>query len=817
MKIQSIRLHPFGGTSDRTYSLRDGLNVLEGANEFGKSTLSQALWHAIFTPTKLTPKKLKETMGRWYPQPNGDHARVTLRFEAGGSCWTLEKTWGAGSSARLQADGGAPIADANGVQEQLDGLRRLDEATWRHVLFTNQAELARTAETLRANANQLDDVHSLLKGAAAIPGDIAPEKLCSALQERIEAHYSRWDLRANGPEAGRSIDNPWQNRLGPVVKAYYAQEKTRRECEAVLRYEQELDAVNARIARLQEAIQADAEFVTAGNALRDGLNRREILSEKRKGLTRDEKTLMDVLTVWPSIERVTINKQTELSRIAETLDAVHAEWRHAQQRAGAEQLRQGYEQLIDAKKHWDAAAKARTANPAVDEQLLRELQDLQRCIEDLDIKLAAQKLAAKIQCSTPLSVTLHRGTNAAEALTLTPDEPWEGDASGRISLEFADLTVSVQSGQEDVDVLFEQRTQATARRDELLRAAGKDNLAAVEQAQKESKQLAETETRAQDRYQARLQGKTLEQWTAEMDQLNALPETRDLPTLEVERTKLLKQQAEITAGIARDQEKVKQWSQEYGDTSQLLEKMLELRSELTEVDKELASLPELPSGYASVAEYLSLLREKQQKQAAWQEQLQEAKQEHAGLAANPPERTAEDLRAELELAEREFQRQLDKGAALLRIKAKLEAILAARGEGDPLQGLTAAISSHFSALTAGRYTAVQLEETAPARVQGAITLDAVILSQGTLGSLALATRLALAELYLASDQGFLMLDDPFIDMDPIRRGAAAVAIGQFAKSRQVLIFTCHPLHREELEKVAGGEPVQYVAPNTVES
>lgn len=56
-----------------------------------------------------------------------------------------------------------------------------------------------------------------------------------------------------------------------------------------------------------------------------------------------------------------------------------------------------------------------------------------------------------------------------------------------------------------------------------------------------------------------------------------------------------------------------------------------------------------------------------------------------------------------------------------------------------------------------------------------------------------------------------MLDAPFIDMDPARRGAAAKAIGQFAKSRQVLVFTCHPLHRDELKKLAGGELVQYAA------
>jgi len=90
-------------------------------------------------------------------------------------------------------------------------------------------------------------------------------------------------------------------------------------------------------------------------------------------------------------------------------------------------------------------------------------------------------------------------------------------------------------------------------------------------------------------------------------------------------------------------------------------------------------------------------------------------------------------------------------------------------------------------------------------VNGKTSLPTELLSQGTLGSLALATRLALAELYLKDDNGFLVMDDPFTDMDPDRRKAAAVALSSFAKERQVLLFTCHPLHAEELLQEEGAK------------
>ena len=50
MKILKIHLHPFAGVADRPMELTNGLNIIEGPNEFGKSTLNNALWHALFRP-----------------------------------------------------------------------------------------------------------------------------------------------------------------------------------------------------------------------------------------------------------------------------------------------------------------------------------------------------------------------------------------------------------------------------------------------------------------------------------------------------------------------------------------------------------------------------------------------------------------------------------------------------------------------------------------------------------------------------------------------------------------------------------------------
>ena len=132
-----------------------------------------------------------------------------------------------------------------------------------------------------------------------------------------------------------------------------------------------------------------------------------------------------------------------------------------------------------------------------------------------------------------------------------------------------------------------------------------------------------------------------------------------------------------------------------------------------------------------------------------------------------------------------------------------------RGADNPMLGLATAVSSHFRDLTCGRYDAVTLEGVTPVRVGGAMALDTPLLSQGTLGSLALATRLALSELYLNGMGGFFLLDDPFTDMDASRRAAAVQALGAFSEKHQVLFFTCHPEHSRELENVPGAKTLQW--------
>jgi exonuclease SbcC len=74
------------------------------------------------------------------------------------------------------------------------------------------------------------------------------------------------------------------------------------------------------------------------------------------------------------------------------------------------------------------------------------------------------------------------------------------------------------------------------------------------------------------------------------------------------------------------------------------------------------------------------------------------------------------------------------------------------------------------------------------------TLDYNLLSAGTRDLFALSVRLAMAELFLADRRGFLLLDDPLVDLDPGRQKRAAALLEEFAEKYQLVLFTCQPTH-----------------------
>ncbi len=115
-----------------------------------------------------------------------------------------------------------------------------------------------------------------------------------------------------------------------------------------------------------------------------------------------------------------------------------------------------------------------------------------------------------------------------------------------------------------------------------------------------------------------------------------------------------------------------------------------------------------------------------------------------------------------------------------------------------------AASRYFSAITMGRYTGIMA--AAGTNEIWAVTstgerMAPEKLSTGTAEQLYLSLRFGVMS---ACDTGGevlpVLMDDILVNFDPQRTRQAALAIGELARDRQVLFFTCHPHVAETLKK-----------------
>ena len=113
----------------------------------------------------------------------------------------------------------------------------------------------------------------------------------------------------------------------------------------------------------------------------------------------------------------------------------------------------------------------------------------------------------------------------------------------------------------------------------------------------------------------------------------------------------------------------------------------------------------------------------------------------------------------------------------------------------------------FSALTGGRYTrlATPLGEFAPSVTDAAaVGKPPEQLSRATAEQLFLALRLSYIENLAGAHPALpVLMDDVLVNFDDERRRAAIRVIAEFAGSRQVVFFTCHPATVEVFAAEAG--------------
>ncbi|HET6498569.1 MAG TPA: hypothetical protein VFH17_05925, partial [Coriobacteriia bacterium] len=212
-----------------------------------------------------------------------------------------------------------------------------------------------------------------------------------------------------------------------------------------------------------------------------------------------------------------------------------------------------------------------------------------------------------------------------------------------------------------------------------------------------------------------------------------------------------------------------------------------------------------------LAELTATAEQAEREATAAQEHWGALVSEHAALAVRIGEKEREDtmgaLRLELSSVNERIAGHAERFAELM-IAARLLQRAQERYERERQPDVVRDAQRAFATMTRGRYRRVAVplgssaievfEDSARARHTG-------LLSTGTAEQLYLALRLALVGRLGQTGAALpVLMDDVFANFDPERRAGAAEVVAELARTRQVVVFTCHPETAEVFGRVEPG-------------
>ena len=345
---------------------------------------------------------------------------------------------------------------------------------------------------------------------------------------------------------------------------------------------------------------------------------------------------------------------------------------------------------------------------------------------------------------------------------------------------------------------------AARRLSALLAAHGVADATAADAACRAREALAADLDRARRDVAEELAGESPEAFAARAAALGPARESR--PLKDVARD-LAVAEASLTA-LRKDRktaaDRIGQLAAAYGARDRLHAALGESARRSGEFEVKIAACAPLPAGFANAAAFIAAYEAERKARERAKDDLNGLLRQRDSREAAAPDQSVEELGGQHADAQARFVAALARAKAVERVAAAVEAV--AGSDDGIFAGLADDVARRFSALSLGAHPGVVMRAGLPSAVRTAAgaELPWEWLSAGAKDLLGLAVRLAMAGVVIAEAGGFLLMDDPLVDLDPERQAAAAGAIREFAAGRQTIVFTCHPGHAELL----GGEVVR---------
>ena len=785
MKIKNLSCRQFAGLRDSAVSFADGINVVYGKNESGKSTLVNLLSRTLFQDSRVkgNSTQVKEFKDLYYPANRRGKSAVNLypdgkvSFETAEGVYTLEKEWGDDDPrCRLTTPDDDLIKKEDDIKVIMKEVLRYGEGVYSDFLFSPQSNAAASLQALleaqkkeNSQADAKRELSETLTKAFAEGDGISTSKIEEEINKKISSIEGKhWDTERGCPKKG---NDRWKKDLGDILTAYYACEDAQNALDKLHLLEDAAQKANTTFTDAEESAQrakaACERFAEVERLLED----HERVAHELVRLQGEEAKLADVLRDWPM--------QVGLLEKAERLYAEN------ENRAILTRLQKAREILGEL----EGIDKSDLDRPCPTKEDIASAKEAQREIMKLENKFCGMNLSAAVEMlgGYGLTVTsLRTGeTVCADSGQLAITEAVKLVIPGVMELQLAPADVDATAIEKEIGV---QKDIV----DGILAVYQQESIDGLEMLAERIQQARSTEKSVDDRLKMHLAGESLQELEARASAI--ITPVRDEETIAADIHAMCGKES-IAAFIGGKNATVEGYVKEYSSTETLAAAVDSKAKERRETETRMAEMPEIPEEYLHVTEpkaYLEKLKRSEEiADAECKDALKEKTAAERDLDNYQGEMDGEDLLENCERAQRELEEQ----KALLKHWFHIRDVFEeqkAQLRGNPMEDITKHFARYLGLISGGKVSPEfpQTDKLDMNIYSGDRLVSYRRLSEGTKETVYLAFRLAVLDHLFPNGGGVIVLDDPLTDMDEERVEQSCVLIRDCAERHQVIFLTC---------------------------
>lgn len=787
MNIKSVKTRQFAGIKNKEVEFEDGLNVLVGNNETGKSTMVELIYQTLYRDSKLSRSKKedKDFIARFMPSDSkGDVVDGTLVFATDDGLYTLQKKWGASEMCELESSNDGIIANEKKIREIIDGELVYKRGLYDDVVFASQKSQANVVEHI---LNKLDkkalvkqDLVSIIasEGMSSTEG-IAPEEIEKIIQEKIDALSGHWDFANDGPDKKRGIENKWVQGVGAILEAYY----TKAELEYALQKselaEKAIDNDNNKINEAKEKLEnyknEEKEYARYEVALATYNSNMKLKDEYLKARNKISADLKE----YPQL----------LKDYEEAL--------HLKTLSKAQAIISQYKEIQAAKDSLDEAKKTIEGKTEITAEDNKKLVDLESDINSLQAQLSNLNLVANIKKlgNTDIQVkSVATGKDVdISAGEFDINETVEITVPGVMSMIIAAKGVDVEDVKRQLD-------ENNREREALLSKCKVKDLDELRTKREEYTEAYHNLSVAQKDYDNLIEGIDLDK--LDEDYEHHKEKSSELEGLD-KKIKELCGSESIDSYEAMLKQKCNAIEGEYDAESPVdcMKKNLKVaEAKLAEIDSQQGDVENIPKKYRDIDDVEVYKETLKSNIKDANNQIEKAKEDLSEHEKELGDVAPEDLRTQIDDATIEFQKLKDDCERWNHILAVLKATRENMAGESTMSDVQDRFAEYLSVITDGRINLKSMDENMDVNIQsGNNHMTYEILSEGTKDTIALAFRLAILEHLFPNGGGLVVFDDPFTEMDENRTEQACKLVQKFADAgNQVIFVTCDNKYKNML-------------------